>query len=363
MRQRVASVCVPLAVLFAASVGLGNGYAYDPSDFAVEVVEYIQGGPVPFDWIWHTPFNQPEAALGRPTVDTTGDGFSGNPDDPMPVLPVYPPFRVWEVVSVGEGGHLTLRFDHPVTDDPRNPFGIDFIIYGNASHVIDGSSYWQNGDPMQTVVNTSTVFAEAGVVSVSQDGQVWQPYSHGPFADGFAPTLGRTFDPCHRDPGLGPGNHWWSTPTNPTLPLDPSLAPTAFVGRTVAQMAAMYGRSSGGTGFDLAAVGMPWIQYVRIDNPTGSGSTPEIDAVADVSPACEGGRPFAWADFDHDCDVDVADFATFQACFNGPNRPLPTDCQADADFDGDCDADVADFSRFQACFNGPNRPPADGCGS
>jgi len=125
----------------------------------------------------------------------------------------------------------------------------------------------------------------------------------------------------------------------------------------------MYGRSSGGTGFDLAAVGMPWIQYVRIDNPTGSGSTPEIDAVADVSPACEGGRPFAWADFDHDCDVDVADFATFQACFNGPNRPLPTDCQADADFDGDCDADVADFSRFQACFNGPDRPPADGCGS
>ena len=27
---------------------------------------------------------------------------------------------------------------------------------------------------------------------------------------------------------------------------------------------------------------------------------------------------------DHDSDVDLADFATFRACFNGPNRP-PTD--------------------------------------
>ncbi len=35
------------------------------------------------------------------------------------------------------------------------------------------------------------------------------------------------------------------------------------------------------------------------------------------------------------------------------------DCDAaDADFDNDGDVDLNDFSTFQACFNGPNRPPA-----
>jgi hypothetical protein len=66
-------------------------------------------------------------------------------------------------------------------------------------------------------------------------------------------------------------------------------------------------------------------------------------------------------DFDGDGDVDLADFATFQACFNGPNRPPSQAAQADcekADFDHDGDVDLVDFLSFQACFNGPNRPPA-----
>ncbi len=65
----------------------------------------------------------------------------------------------------------------------------------------------------------------------------------------------------------------------------------------------------------------------------------------------------AAADFDKDADVDLADFSTFQACFNGPNRvPRQTGCTA-ADLDHDGDVDLADFAAFQTCFNGPNRPP------
>ncbi|MBN1492292.1 MAG: hypothetical protein JXA69_20430, partial [Phycisphaerae bacterium] len=63
------------------------------------------------------------------------------------------------------------------------------------------------------------------------------------------------------------------------------------------------------------------------------------------------------ADFDGDSDVDLADFALFTACFNGPNRSPTTVCAADADLDGDGDADLADFGILSACFNGPNRPP------
>ncbi|MGB9626553.1 MAG: immunoglobulin domain-containing protein, partial [Phycisphaerae bacterium] len=68
----------------------------------------------------------------------------------------------------------------------------------------------------------------------------------------------------------------------------------------------------------------------------------------------------ATADFDGDGDVDLSDFAVFQACFNGPNQsPREPGCLP-ADFDGDADVDLADFAVFQSCFGGPNRPPRCG---
>ena len=83
----------------------------------------------------------------------------------------------------------------------------------------------------------------------------------------------------------------------------------------------------------------------------GGGSVPSNAAALTV-------RATAPADFDHDCDVDLGDFASFQACFNGPNRTYPQPGCSIADLDGDADVDLADFAAFQACFNGPNRPPA-----
>lgn len=71
-------------------------------------------------------------------------------------------------------------------------------------------------------------------------------------------------------------------------------------------------------------------------------------------------------DTDADGDVDLADFAVFLACFNGPNRPWPGPpidpgkC-ACMDQDLDQDVDLADFGTFLSCFNGPARPPAAGC--
>jgi len=66
----------------------------------------------------------------------------------------------------------------------------------------------------------------------------------------------------------------------------------------------------------------------------------------------------AGSDFDDDGDVDLTDFAHFQTCFNGPNRPYAQSDCADADPDHDRDVDLSDFALFQGCFNGPNRPPA-----
>jgi predicted phosphodiesterase len=85
------------------------------------------------------------------------------------------------------------------------------------------------------------------------------------------------------------------------------------------------------------------------------------DAVLD-SYVLQSRTPVWPEDADGDGDVDLADFGTFQACFNGPNRPWPVVADPNAcrsfDQDNDGDVDLSDFSAFQACFNGPNRPPA-----
>jgi hypothetical protein len=103
----------------------------------------------------------------------------------------------------------------------------------------------------------------------------------------------------------------------------------------------------------LGATGCAWVGFTAATG--GFFSSHDILSWS-LGPNCEASpRP---GDFDHDCDVDLADFLVFQGCFNGPNRPYAATGCGDADFDSDGDVDLADFLRFQACFNGPNRPPA-----
>ena len=52
------------------------------------------------------------------------------------------------------GGYITYYYDDPITDDPSNPYGLDFYAYGN-SFVSGGSA------------------AESGQVYVSEDGKTW----------------------------------------------------------------------------------------------------------------------------------------------------------------------------------------------
>ncbi len=60
------------------------------------------------------------------------------------------------------------------------------------------------------------------------------------------------------------------------------------------------------------------------------------------------------ADFDEDCDVDLADFEIFSQCLNGPELPAAGTCPSgvDADLDGDGDVDLSDFAVFQTGFVG-----------
>jgi hypothetical protein len=293
----------------------------------------------------------------------------------VPTVPVYPAFRAHELVFLGEGGTITLAFNHPVSDDAENPYGIDFIVFGNAYHIIGGGQGWVNGDPRSVTVGPSGG-SEPGIVSVSQDGTIWYSFTNdpnfmsgdpnfiklaedagdGPFCDGFAPTLGRVYntDPCYVDTSLGDWNQWWAEPTNPTLPLDPSLSYASFDGMSVARIAETYGDSAGGTGYDLARLDLPadpntglkWFQYVRIDDAPGGGS-PEVDAIADVSCPGDYRHPVPVGDVNGDYRVDEGDVVIVEG-YLGTVITDPSDPAAVADLNGDGAVDQADLDIVTA---------------
>ncbi len=347
-------------------------YVYDANDFATEVVDYLPVGMMD-DWLNGLPFDDPTTALGRPTVDTTGDDWSIPLDSPTPVVPVYPPFRQFEAVFLGEGGSITLAFNHRVSDDEHNPYGVDFIVFGNAPQAVASGQTWDNSDPSAIFVGGADS-SEPGIVSVSQDGVVWYSFTtdpnfmagdpnfirlpadaqDGPFCDGFAPTLGRVYDPCYADTSLGAWNRWWAEPTNPTLPVDPNLSFKALAGRSVARVAQYYDDSAGGTGYDLARLDLPvdpntqtkWFRFIRIDDAPGGGA-PEIDAVSDVTCPGDYRHPAPVGDVNGDFRVDAAD-ADFVTAYLGHEITGDDDPAAVADVNGDGRIDEADLEIVQA---------------
>lgn len=70
--------------------------------------------------------------------------------------------------------------------------------------------------------------------------------------------------------------------------------------------------------------------------------------------------PFCPADFDGDTDVDIKDFAFFQACLGGPDAPVAADCLPE-DIDADGDVDQTDYGLFQRCYSGTNEVAAANC--
>lgn len=238
-------LCVVL-VLAAAS----GACASNP--FATSVVSYVPGSnPV-------TGFTNPSSALGEPTRYTGVGVF------PSAVTPFNPPFLGSEVVSLGVGGSLTLRFDQPVTNDPQNPFGVDLLVFGNAFY---------NDSTYPLGIASGVISGGHGQVDVSVDGTNWFTVPGLP-ADAEFPTLGYSdlTDPYAVNPG--------SVLSDFTRPVDPSFN---AMGKNFAQLVAAYNGSGGGSGIDFAITGLSSIQFVRITNPLTSSVTVEVDAVSDVS--------------------------------------------------------------------------------
>ena len=271
-------------------------------------------------------YGNPANALGGPSRSVPG--WNG-PDYPAtPAAPAWGGGRLVSLDSAREEddacGSITVEFDHDVADDPRNPFGLDFIVFGNALHTLGGGSSFNGvADPATVVFNTGSVAAERGLVEASADGTNWFAFADGPWADDFAPTMSHLYDPENPDPSLfgksAYTNRWWGAPSDATRPVDPAVSSADFKGRSLADYARLYDGSAGGTGFDISAFDLPrdslgrkFIRFVRITTLDPDAIT-EVDAVSDVAPAPSFRN---WVDA-HVAFEDRPGYAKTNLCANG----------------------------------------------
>jgi hypothetical protein len=185
-----------------------------------------------------------------------------------------PPYLPSQLVALGDEGSLTVQLEHPLIDDPANPHGLDFLVFGNAFFQLNSDFTTTSGLLGGTNAGITTV-------SVSPDGLTFYTFDSqlAPNPDGWFPT-----------------DHIGS----PSTPVNPALTTIDFAGRDLAGIRQLYEGSAGGTGYDLAwardlqgnPVALPFVQYIRFNQ---QGGTAQIDAVSAISPT-----PSLFADFGTD---------------------------------------------------------------
>ena len=209
-------------------------------------------------------FNQPTTALGAPST------FTNDPNFPGPVDQFDPPYLTSQIVSIGAGGSLTVQFDSPIRNDAAHPFGVDFIVYGNAGFTYDFNTGISGGELFGSSAPGSTR------VSVSADNVNYFTLdtSLAPVVDAYFPT---------------DGSGTFGAPVNPAL-----ANAASFNGMTLDQIRSQYAGSAGGAGFDLGwardgsgnPVALDEINFVRVEVLTGKA---EVDGFAAVP------EPSTWA--------------------------------------------------------------------
>ncbi len=240
----------------ATLVAFSSSAVAQTDRFADAVVAYDPGTGFATDFSTGLGFTNEVAVLGAPSLETPGD-FGG------PITPFATPFLIEQLLSVGEGGHVILEFDPPIFDQPGNPFGLDFVLYGNAGFTITNGDFTGGG-----ITDGSTFGHNTGEtrVSVSADNTTFFTLdpTQSPIADGLFPP----------DAAGQPG-----------LPPNPALEATQFADADLEAIRALYAGSAGGTGYDLqwaqaedgTPVSLPSVRYVRIDVLSGRS---ELDAAA-----------------------------------------------------------------------------------
>jgi hypothetical protein len=244
---------VCLSVLALSGVVLTSQAA---AFYAARIVGYDPG-------IGHAPnFTHPEAALGEPSrVNPFGEATD----------PFNPPYGTNQIVSIGAGGSLTVRFHRPILNHPRNLGRLDFAIFGNSGFIITNEFDLSTFTWIGTPATDGSLFGQNTGdvrVSVSHDGKRFYTLDSelAPSVDSFPPTDG--------------AGHFG-------LPLDPRLAAEDFAGATLDGIRSLYNGSGGGASYDISwarddkgrRVFLPFIRFIRVEVLSGKV---EIDGFATV---------------------------------------------------------------------------------
>ncbi|MDA1261544.1 MAG: hypothetical protein O3B75_01445 [Planctomycetota bacterium] len=303
MHRAFSRIAIAMAVIFVFFTlpALAN-------DFATTVLSYVAGSNPA------NGFTNPLVALGPP------ERFTGEGIAPGVVTPFHPCFGTNEIVSIGAGGQLTLGFDPPLRDDAMNPFGIDFIVFGN--------SFFTDAAFPSGVVGA--LAADGGRIQVTADGVTWITIEN-VLADGLCPTMGWVDAPPYSQTN-------GVIATDPNTPVDPAWTAASLSGKTYDELVDIYDGSAGGAGVDLASVGLTQAIAVRILVPTGFHPNVEIDAVARVHTT---GNP---ADIDGNGLINGADLAIVLSAFGTAS--------SGADIDGNGIVNGSDLAAVLAGWNG-----------
>lgn len=247
---------IPLFVLAFASFVVTAQAAPAVTGFADSVVSYDPGTG------YSAQFTNPAVVLGEPSRTNS----YGEATDVF-----NPPYGKNQILSIGAGGSLTVKFKTPIVNHPHNRFGIDFMIYGNSGFIItndfDPNTFTWIGTP----ATDGSLFGQndgATRVSVSRDGKKF--YVLNP---AMAPTVDGLF------PTDGSGDFH--------TPVDPTLTAADFSGQTADGIWAFYEGSGGGTGYDISWAqrenGKPArlheIRYIRIEVLSGKSEVDGFSAV------------------------------------------------------------------------------------
>jgi hypothetical protein len=233
------------------------------AQYAAEVLSYTAGSAP------STGLTTPASALGSPERFT---GDSGPFPFPSVVSPFSPPYLNDELVSIGEGGEITLRLSNFAIAQPAGMPEVG--VFTNVGIADVNYPNGQAGNPAATFSGL-----DSAVVSVSADGISWFSLGSTLFD---APTNGYTDSgPYESSPS--------SALTDFQQPFTGGLS--SFSGLSYAEMLTPLGGSGGGKWIDISPTGLVRVGYIRFTLATDGTSTNlnfDLDGVA-VSHAALGG--------------------------------------------------------------------------
>jgi hypothetical protein len=292
------SVCI--LILFLSTIPAAG------SDFAANLVSYKNLHSTGL-------YDDPNSVLGKPTRWIRGLG-----NKTYACSLVYPAYNTDPngnklITTIVEDANIVVKFDHRISDDQGNPYGTDFLVFGNSFFRGDGFLTPDTDMAKYLIAGDANESAEPVKVSVAQNaGGPWFTFSNGPYGDSPFPTNAFLWNRDVND---------WGAELDWLKPIDPALNTSDFIGCSVADAIESYDGSAGGTGFDLkdldpndyAALavdpntGRKWIQYIKVEYLPGGDYEGEIDGFADVAGGGDYQHPAG--DLNIDGKVDYSDLA------------------------------------------------------